>query len=141
HTVPVAGKSRRAPPPTPPRLPPPPQGGEATDNFWDTSLLAHPPPAPQFPFYTPPFNKILSRAKQNTPSGRGGPREKVRLEEEEAQTGGADDCLCTALRTQFAENGVDVEFDSVLADVQAVGNGLIGKTFGKELQDFQFTGC
>ena len=64
----------------------------------------------------------------------------ARLEEKYAETGGADDGLRTTLSAQFAEEGVDVEFDGVLTDVQVIGDGLIGETFGQELENLQFAG-
>ena len=60
-------------------------------------------------------------------------RTSTRLEEEEPQTGGADHGLRPALRPQFAQDGVDVELDGMLADVQAVSDGFIGETFSQEL--------
>ena len=37
-----------------------------------------------------------------------------------------DDGLCAALSLELAQEGVDVEFDRVIADGQAAGDGFVG---------------
>ena len=46
----------------------------------------------------------------------------------------ADDGFCAAADAKFSEYGVNVEFDSVLADIEALGNGLVRQPLGQESQ-------
>src|ERR1700704_1768239 len=51
------------------------------------------------------------------------------------------DCLATALDSQLAEEGVDVELDGVVADAEALGDSLVGEALGEELENFALAGC
>src|SRR6185312_16526410 len=51
------------------------------------------------------------------------------------------DRLAAALDSQFAEEGIDVEFDGVVADAEALGDSLVGEALGEELEDFALAGC
>ena len=59
-----------------------------------------------------------------------------RSEEDEAQAGSADNGLGTALGAQLAHDGVDVEFDGMVTDAQAVSDSLVGEPFRQEIQHF-----
>ena len=67
---------------------------------------------------------------------RGDPGKKGRSEEEESRARGTDNGLGAAVSTQFAHEGIDVEFDCVLAHAQTVGNDFVGQTLGQQLEHF-----
>jgi len=68
--------------------------------------------------------------------GRIPPGKMGRSEEEPSQTGGTDNGLRAALGTKFAHDGIDMEFDGVLTDVEAIGNSLVGQSLGYKLEHF-----
>jgi hypothetical protein len=57
-----------------------------------------------------------------------------RLEGDEAEAGGLDDGFGAALGVEFAEDGVDVEFDGMVADVEAKGDGFVRQSFSEQVE-------
>jgi hypothetical protein len=51
------------------------------------------------------------------------------------------DRLAAALDSQLAEEDVDVEFDGVVVDAEALGDSLVGEALGEELEHFALAGC
>jgi hypothetical protein len=70
----------------------------------------------------PPCQFVVVCAVRNT-----------RLEEEQSQTCGPYDCFSAALGCKFAQESVHMKLHGVLANVQAVGNGLVGKSLSEQL--------
>jgi hypothetical protein len=68
--------------------------------------------------------------------GRMPPGKKGRSEEQPPQTGGTDHSLRAALGPKFAHDGIDMEFNGVLTDVEAIGNGLVGQSLSHKLEHF-----
>jgi hypothetical protein len=62
------------------------------------------------------------------------------LEGNKTEASGLYHRLGAALGVEFAEDGVDVEFDGVVADVEAEGNSLVGQPFGQQAQYVEFAG-
>jgi hypothetical protein len=74
-------------------------------------------------------------------AGRRLPGKKARSEEEQSQTRGSYDRFSAALGCKLAQDSIDMKLYGVLADVQAVGNCLVGESLSEQLQDLLFARC
>ncbi len=61
-----------------------------------------------------------------------------KLESDESEARGADDGVGARLRAELGEDGINVEFDSVLADRELLRDRFVRETASDELQDFYF---
>ncbi len=57
------------------------------------------------------------------------------LQEDQAEARGAHHRFGAAACAELAEQGVDVELDGVLADVEPQGDGLVGQSLSQQAQD------
>ena len=68
------------------------------------------------------------------------PADWVGLEGNEAQAGSAHHGLGARPGAQFAEHRVHVKLDGVLADVQPLGDELVGQALGQQEEDLDLPG-